>query len=251
MGRKYVGKRCAYCAQKTADTEEHIFARSFFLVQERANLPKAPGCNACNRKKADLEHYLTTVLGFGGKHAGTTANLALNAPRRLGKNRKLHTKLLAGAEMAWLKDEGAIYVPTVSLPFDGAKLEELLKYIARGLAWHHFGKYMGADWCIRVLFPPDIVSSYFQALFETLGKEKIVAANLGRETVYYAGALIGPPDLFMWKIRFYGGIPLGHSGGERGAATETSRLWWVLAGPPEIAAQIMGQQLRRSIVTAV
>jgi hypothetical protein len=51
MGKKYKGKLCPYCGIATSTTEEHIFARGFFLEVDRANLPKAPACENCNRRK--------------------------------------------------------------------------------------------------------------------------------------------------------------------------------------------------------
>ena len=39
-----VGKTCPYCALALAVTEDYIFAREFFLLDDRDNLPKAPAC---------------------------------------------------------------------------------------------------------------------------------------------------------------------------------------------------------------
>jgi 5-methylcytosine-specific restriction endonuclease McrA len=61
MGRGFKGKTCVYCAAAPAATMDHVFAREFFLVDRRANLPKVPACQACNGAKSDLEHYLTAV----------------------------------------------------------------------------------------------------------------------------------------------------------------------------------------------
>jgi hypothetical protein len=41
-------------------------------VAYRSQIPQVPACIRCNRDKSDLEHYLTAVLLFGGRHANAT-----------------------------------------------------------------------------------------------------------------------------------------------------------------------------------
>jgi hypothetical protein len=55
-----------------------------------------PACRPCNTAKADLEHYLATVLPFGGRHADAAANLQDLVPQRLAKNLALKRKLATG-----------------------------------------------------------------------------------------------------------------------------------------------------------
>ena len=98
MSKKFKGKRCAYCAEREAVTGDHIFAREFFLPSARANLPQAPICRECNNEKSKLEHYLTTVLPFGGQHPTSLENLESMVPKRLRKNAKLHRELAAGQQ---------------------------------------------------------------------------------------------------------------------------------------------------------
>jgi hypothetical protein len=93
-------------------------------------------------------------------------NMQAHVPARLAKNLKLHRELQSGAQNAWLKDGGGLYQPAGSIHFDGQKLGELLKYIARGLTWHHWGTYVSPDHKMRVMFSPDILSLYFQEQFE-------------------------------------------------------------------------------------
>ena len=75
MSKKFKSQRCAYCAEREAVTGDHIFAREFFLPSARANLPQAPICEQCNNEKSKLEHYLTTVLPFGGRHSASPKTL--------------------------------------------------------------------------------------------------------------------------------------------------------------------------------
>jgi hypothetical protein len=102
MSKKLRGKPCAYCVVRTATTDDHVFSREFFLVEDRNNLPKAPACAKCNGEKSKLEHYLTTVLPFGARHAQAMDNMQVNVPGRLAKNQKLHRQLQNGAQHAWL-----------------------------------------------------------------------------------------------------------------------------------------------------
>jgi hypothetical protein len=143
MGKKLKGKLCAYCSKASSTTEDHIFAREFFLPEDRDNLPKAPACKECNDEKARLEHYLISVLPFGGRHAQALANLQGGVPRRLAKNRKLRSELANTMEPVWLREGAGLFQPTRMISFDGRRLEELLKYIARGLAWFHWRTYIG------------------------------------------------------------------------------------------------------------
>ncbi len=53
MGKRYRGVLCPYCCVRTANTDEHIFARKLFTVANRASLPKAPACSKCNGAKSD------------------------------------------------------------------------------------------------------------------------------------------------------------------------------------------------------
>jgi hypothetical protein len=72
MSKKYINKPCAYCVGNLSSEADHVFARGFFLPDDRDNLPKVPTCRECNKKKSELEHYLTTVLPFGARQGEET-----------------------------------------------------------------------------------------------------------------------------------------------------------------------------------
>ncbi len=107
--QKLKGMKCAYCAENTSTTGDHIFAREFFLKEDRDNLPQGPACKECNSRKAALEHYLITVLPLGGRHPRAKENLEANLPRRLAKNVRLHKELGATAKEAWIQDSSGAY----------------------------------------------------------------------------------------------------------------------------------------------
>lgn len=75
MSKKFIDKKCAYCTENLSTTGDHIFAREFFLGNQRANLPKVPSCCECNNEKSELEHYFTSISPFGWRHDDASKNL--------------------------------------------------------------------------------------------------------------------------------------------------------------------------------
>ena len=71
--KKFAGELCVYCNSSPAVVPDHVFAREFFLVNQRDKLPQVPACDKCNNEKSHLEHYLTALLPFGGSHADVVA----------------------------------------------------------------------------------------------------------------------------------------------------------------------------------
>lgn len=121
MSKKFKEELCAYCGERSAVTGDHIFAREFFLTEDRADLPQAPICTQCNNEKSKLEHYLTTVLPFGGRHASSAENLGSIVPKRLARNAKLHRELAIGQEdipAGTLGEHGG----GIAIPLDWQKL---------------------------------------------------------------------------------------------------------------------------------
>src|SRR5881394_1954463 len=96
MTKRFRGETCVYCArEQAATTGDHVFARQFFLSDDRVDLPKVASCERCNNDKSKLEHYLTTVLPFGGRLATASRILNEMVPGRLAKNARLHRELAA------------------------------------------------------------------------------------------------------------------------------------------------------------
>jgi hypothetical protein len=196
---------CVYCATRPATTEDHVFARSFFLEARRGNLPKVPACQQCNKAKSDLEHYLATVLPFGGRHADAAANLQGSVARRLAGNLALHRKLAAGISRGWTR-EASVYLPTSTLPFEPEKLAQLFAFIATGLAWHHWG----------VLIRPDAVwvgslnSTGESLLRPWMARATVrVTGNPGDGTFSYEAVQASDnPGMTIWMFSVYGGLRL-------------------------------------------
>ena len=112
------------------------------MVSARSNLPQAPICESCNNEKSKLEHYLTAVLPFGGRHVDASENLASMVPKRLGKNVRLHRRLEKGQKIVFVPNHEGKLEGTIAIPFDGERLEGLFSMVARGLAWYHWRLYL-------------------------------------------------------------------------------------------------------------
>jgi hypothetical protein len=237
MGKKFKGMQCAYCLDPTATTVDHVFSREFFLVEDRGYLPEAPACKKCNDEKSRMEHYLTAVLPFGGRHPQARANLEGHVPPRLAKNRPLSRLLLGSTKPGWIRQEGGIYQPTSVVEFNGKKLEGLLKYIGRGLAWHHWKVYLRPGDEVIVMPLPDASNAIFQGLISHMRPENQVVENLGDGTVQYVGIRAAdPPQLTLWQISMYGGLVLSDDRKKADGESVSCTTWWVITGPPELAA---------------
>jgi hypothetical protein len=188
MTKKFKGQCCVYCAERDAVTGDHIFAREFFLPTERANLPQAPVCAECNNEKSKLEHYLTAVLPFGGRHSSAAQNLASMVPKRLRKNAKLHRELAAGQKTETASKEGDA-PGTLTVPIDGDRVEQLFAMIARGLIWYHWKVYLSDDCDIKSMTVTRFGEQYFDQLIFSRNPKDRVKVNLGQGTFEYEGVL--------------------------------------------------------------
>jgi hypothetical protein len=232
VGKKYRGKLCAYCVKQVADTDEHIFCRQFFTVANRADLPKAPACRTCNGAKSQLEHYLTAVLPFGGRHAAATATLENMVPSRLAKNAKLQRQLAAQRSDVWATTDSDLLVKTMALPFDSAKLEVYFAYAVRGLLWHHWSLYLPEDSFVQ----PMCITAAGERVIEhqlSLNARARVCESLGDGTIDYRGAQgVDRPDISVWHFKLYGGIALA---GDPQAPNEEATSIGVFTAPRRVA----------------
>jgi hypothetical protein len=205
MGKKFKNTICVYCGTPSAMTRDHVFARGFFLPR-RGNLPIVPACEPCNKMKSDLEHYLTTVLPFAGQHADAAANLETMVPRRLAKNVHLHRKLAAGLSRTWAQEAG-VFRPSLTLPFEPEKLEELFVFIAKGLAWHHWRALITGD---TDVWAGILTGTGERQLTSYMALAKVrCARDLGDGTFSYEGVQASDnPRMTVWTFSVYGGFRL-------------------------------------------
>jgi len=209
MSKKYKNKTCVYCAENLSSTGDHIFAKEFFLKNQRANLPKAPSCRRCNNDKSKLEHYLTTILAFGGRHDDALDNLKKMVPKRLKKNRKLHKRLSSEMKKVWLLQDSGIYSKQTSLKIEGKAILELMDYIVRGIYWRNYKKVLEKDTFVTNLALTNYGEEYFNKHFFSVEGFEFYSESLGSETIAYKG-VIDPlnSNFSSWIISFYGGLKM-------------------------------------------
>lgn len=218
MSKRFRGKPCVYCLTGLSTaTGDHIFAREFFPEAARANLPKVPACESCNNEKSRLEHYLTAVLPFGGRHEDALSNLQELVPGRLAKNAKLHRELVAGRGITLTEERPGLHVPTMTIPFDSDRLHQLFGFIAKGLLWHHWAVALQAHHDLKVVSLTGFGEASFSTFLGLNAKQRIRCA-LGNGAFSYEGAQgTDYPEFSIWKISIYGGLKLC---GDQTAPTE-------------------------------
>jgi len=227
MSKKFKGKTCVYCGTpKSSQTGDHIFAREFFLLNRRDNLPQVPACKICNIEKSKLEHYLTTVLPFGGQHKDAFTNLEIMTPRRLEKNRKLARHLAQNKQKVWVFENG-LYVTKLKIPFDSYKLDKLFCFIVKGLIWHHWKILVTSNIFVRAGCIMKMAEQFFQNFFSGISNQQ-VNGELGEGTIRYKGIQsVECPYLSLWRFSVYGGLKFGD---DPNAPSETPTLIWGLTG---------------------
>jgi hypothetical protein len=190
-------------------TGDHVFAREFFIKSERANLPKVPACEACNHEKSLLEHYLTTVMGFGGRHTDASRILQEAVPPRLASNVRLHRKLETGISPVLSEELPGLLVPTIAIPFDGSQLHRLVGLITKGLLWHHWSVILKPHHDLRVLSLTKYGEAHFVGIFSSQANNR-VTSNYGNGTFSYEGAQGNDyPEFSVWIFSICGGLKLG------------------------------------------
>jgi hypothetical protein len=216
VSKKFKDKTCVYCAKNlSTNTGDHIFAREFFLPNRRHNLPKAPACNQCNNEKSVLEHYLTSVLPFGGRHEDARLNLE-NVPKRLARNESLHRLLAQRRRTVWGQEKEGLYVPLMALPIKPGSVEKLFEFIVKGLVWHHWQSYLTGEYFVEVQALMDDEAFLFERFFSKISPHLKVSANLGNGTFLYEGFRdIDSPQTTAWRFSLYGGLKLAGGPQER------------------------------------
>ncbi|WP_458777146.1 HNH endonuclease [Desulforhopalus sp. 52FAK] len=236
MSKKYVNKKCVYCNERNSIRQgDHLFARAFFTENERANLIKVPACNECNNIKSRLEHYLTTVIPFGGRHKNAKENLRKNVPPRLNKNKKLHSFMANSRNHLPLDLATGEIGKAMVMPFDGEQYTELFKFILKGLAWYHWGTYVQKE---TTLFTPAL-TKFGHELFEThifsQGKNHQIHNSLGDHAIQYKGLRANDNEQYsIWLFNFYNGFACAESIDE---TIEISRVVLAISGSESIVSE--------------
>ncbi len=229
MSKRFKTGSCAYCDARS-ETADHVFARGFFPLEARDDLPQVGACGRCNNEKSQLEHYLLSVLPFGGNHPGSPALLSEFVPRRLARNRRLHRELAQGQAEVPIGPVGEAEPLVWAIPFDSDPYFAYFRFVARGLAAFH--------WDCRI--PPDYVVSTGMAVGEherilralfVLNSSAYARGNLGNGLVLYEGQqAVDDPCLTIWRFQLYG--PMTFSSPEEIPGAIRSDIWAVTAKEP-------------------
>lgn len=209
MSKKYKGKLCAYCCKELSIAPDHVFAREFFLIDERDNLPKVPTCKKCNTDKSEIEHYLTALLPFGGRHKDSHAHLKEMVPKRLRKNPKLHRKLAAEQDYILTERPSGFLSPSMVLPINFDAIPVLFKYIVKGLTNYYWGVYLNDDVLIEVMALTPAGENFYEERFFRLNCKARVTDTLGENTFWYEGVQgVDCPEITAWRFSIYNGLQL-------------------------------------------
>jgi len=228
--KKFKGKTCAYCGVPgCSDTADHVFAKEFFLRERRANLPKVPACRPCNEDKAKLEHYLTQVLPFGGRHPDASVNLGSMLPKRLAKNPALGGALRSSMSPIWIPDPSGLILRTSTITIDASKLEQWCGLLVRGLSYYHWKTVIGSECFFEFMVPTKDGEAILDNLLSKRGAARIKVSLGGGTFAYEALQGIDNPQVSAWWFSIYGGLMLG--GGD---PTVRSGTIGVLTGPRRV-----------------
>ncbi|MET0081138.1 MAG: hypothetical protein ABW119_22010, partial [Candidatus Thiodiazotropha lotti] len=153
-----------------------------------------------------LEHYLLSVLPFGGTHPNAEKNLSVDAARRLNKNKKLKNHLKEEIGFGHVPQKNNELERRLHVPFDGEKLHKFSEFVGRGLLWHHWQCRVPSQYAVEAFTPSPTGLKYVDSLF-TLNTKHRVCVNLGNGTVRYKGAMSESDEcLSVWAIQFLGGV---------------------------------------------
>ena len=228
MSKKYRNKTCVYCTTRPSELGDHVFAREFFLESERGNLPQVPACSSCNGEKSVLEHYLATVLPFGGQHRDALRLLSERVPRRLAKNQKLHRELAAGMREEWAEGANGLIAKRMALPFDSTRIEGLFAFIVKGLIYRHWSILLPQGYGADAALMREAGQPHWERLRAHPNAGHHVSDDLGSGSFQYEGFRdIERPYISGWQFRVYGRVPLGGDA----------------AMPDEVATMLIGRSI--------
>jgi hypothetical protein len=221
MGKRFRNSGCAYCGAP-GFTADHIFARAFFPVSERADLPQVSACEPCNHIKSELEHYLASVLPFGALHPQAADLFVRETPKRLAKNRKLHVQLASDRQDVVVRRGDAVR-NSLAIPIQAEKLTALYSMIARGLATYCWGVLIPSGYAVGASFLTPSAERMFEKVM--LGRRRAeVRGNLGDGLFLYQGIqAVDDPSCTLWRFQIYGGITF--AGDETSPGQGVSNLW--------------------------
>ncbi len=229
-GNKFAGLTCAYGCGRPSASDDHVFARKFFVKDKRGNLPQVPACHVCNGEKGALESELMNVMAFGGRHDDAADNLSVQVAHRLENkaNARVARELKAGLSHAWVTENGVIREAT-TVPVDWSRVQLLCCFIARGLAWHHFDNLVFDAECSVGAFSAIKQDGELLRRFRNSKAARRVEADLGKGTFGYWGVQAEDnPKVTAWEFSIHSGVRTVDGGDE-------PHNIGVLTGPREVS----------------
>jgi len=217
LGKRFKGLTCAYCGgPEISTTGDHVIPRQFVPKHMRANLPQVPACAACNNAKSADEHYLATVLPFGGNHPEVLAILERDVPRRLEKNRRLHRELAESQGKVQLRDDNGIK-STMTLSVEPDRIVRFARRMIQGLHAHHWEPVPKGTWVGAGVLAP--AGQKFQLeLMHMRGLR--LRGDIGDGLFSYAALRsMERPYISAWWLQLFGGVMLGGDPNARGFAS--------------------------------
>jgi hypothetical protein len=207
--KRFRYKTCAYCGQAGASaTGDHVFAREFFLVRHRANLPQVPACARCNSEKSRLETYLLQIMPLGANHDDASETCAMLVPKRVAhpSNKVLHEIIEGSHETVWLTDRSGQQHARIPVYVDADKLHDWCGLVARGLAFHHWGV-ATPNYIVEVI---PLAAGVERDILSLANGAEYVEHSVGNGAFAYRGFKCADDEAAsMWVVYLYGGIPIG------------------------------------------
>ncbi len=228
MGKRFKGLTCAYCSSPgISSTGDHVIPRRFFPKHLRENLPQVPACAACNNAKSIDEHYLATVLPFGGNHPESAAMLEHDVPPRLMKNRKLHQSLTSGVGEVRLNNDG-ISARSMTLPIEAEQVSRFTRRVIQGMHAYHWEPVQPEMWAGAGMLSP-LGIEFHNAIMHMNGVR--LRENIGNGLFSYAALRsFKRPFISAWWLKLFGGVMLG--GDSRVPGYVSRDLWGIVSIEP-------------------
>lgn len=211
--KKYRGKQCAYCGVAGISRDaEHVIARSFFLDDDKVDLPIVPSCRKCNADKEKLEDYILMAFSLGSRHVDAQRFTETHFHRRAKKRQKLLDSIMQTARPVYERQANGLALPTYALTIDTPRVLRFFELVARGLYFHHRGVAMPADMrCDTFLFKDEDAARITEQTRQAFGwNAEGLNENIGRGNIRYAALISNEVEgLSFWIMSMMGGIVFG------------------------------------------
>lgn len=183
---------CAYCgAQRTS--RDHVPPRSLFVGENHSFLT-VPACDEHNGRRSDLDERFRDLVSFWvGIDTPHTDALWANTLRGLAQNRKRYVDIRR--RVRWLPKSDQYQIP-----FPAEDFREALKWITRGLYWHHSRKVLPLNVSIEAqMIDPNVLKEWTAA---DLGLP--LRNSIANGQFYYLGGITDDvPTASMWLMVFH------------------------------------------------